>query len=621
MPDKYLLEYSDVEKTLQSLAGLRCGFDIESGQDAGKLTVAGFSLYNSEGDAAYYVPLNHKCFSRSFRTRQLICRMLEQIKLVTYSGAYDVGVPNDEFDIRLNVDGDGGIVANMLQMKIFGLKPILKDRGLMETTISLEDVLGPGNFDFTLAPLDEKTLAYTCQDARGAFILEADLLEKEMKPEEHPNWSEVYRLECDTLAVLERATHGGLRLDVEEFRATCALMAEERDQLHVGICGELNRNPDTFKIGSTKRLAGALYNSPNEVSDGKGTIAQQEMKMPGLGLPVFGNKRSTNQAHMELLEEYHPVISRIREWKSLNAVVTRDLPQIGEFVQTEGEFSFLYPGFKSIGVDGTSRIYGEAPNVTGLSAVCRRSIKPMPGRVFAHCDYSSNELYLMLLMSGQADMIRVLQEGRDPHRYTYSQMTGTPYNEVTKDQREVGKVLNYAPLYGATEYRISLALGVDFATARNLLETFWETFPAVQKWVEAVHEYCTKHGRTHTILHRTRKLTGVWSRNPGEKKAALRQSVNTACQGSSGDLLKLAIRALDQSAYNGPLKVFNAELKCVVFDAALLELDESALEDQAATEAMMRECMEIPFTRRGITLHMPLDIKWSRRDWAEASGK
>jgi len=105
--------------------------------------------------------------------------------------------------------------------------------------IKLEDVLGEGNYDFTKAPLDEKTLLYTTQDAELAVDLEKAIIEENLKREKYPNWDEVYQLELDLLPILGKTGLIGLPLDHAKFNETVKKMNMEADDLHSEICETL----------------------------------------------------------------------------------------------------------------------------------------------------------------------------------------------------------------------------------------------------------------------------------------------------------------------------------------------------------------------------------------------
>lgn len=600
----------------RALLESKVGFDIECESLAASSTIAGFSLYLPSMGQAFYVALCHPNHFLALTFEQI--DKIAALKVVTYNGGFDLCHWEFAYGKTPKVVGDASIVSKMLQLHKFGLKNLAEELGIQPITVSLENILGVGNYDFTKTPLSDRVRDYGCQDARLAIQVEEGLLAKYFNAAHHPGWDMVYALELDTMLILERASEEGMIIDREAFENAAALMEIEAKDLNRTICRELNRSIDTFAINSPKRLAAALYNAPDHQPTGaEKTIAQKEMAMPGLGLTPPGNDTSTAKDILALISDQHLVIDQIIRWKSLNAVLTRDMKHLKEFA-CQG---ILHPQFAQIGEDGTSRIYTEQPNVIALSMHVRRAMPPREGKVYCHADFKAAEWRIAALLSGETKILDALEEGIDPHCFTYSEMTRTSVDLIDKKQREIGKVLNYASLYGASSYRIALALGIDQSGASILLDDFWAAYPKLKAWIDFRKNYCLLHARTYTVLGRTRQIREVFTRNPAVKKAALRKAVNTAGQGSCGDALKLALQNIDRASRMGPLVKYNVKIRCPVFDAVLLEMDESVLEDSQVIDQLLRDELEVILTYENRSTRMKVDIGWSKNNWAEACGK
>jgi DNA polymerase-1 len=600
------------------------GFDIECQSLDPKSPIAGLSLYAPDQERAVYIPLHHLAFKAPTETRNILRDRLPKFPVKTYNGGFDTYRFELHFGATPTIVGDALIVSKMLQLHKFGLKDLSQDLGISENPIRLSDILGDGNYDFTLAPLRQKTLDYTTQDAILAVQVEDGLMRKYFKPEHHPGWDTVYRLELDIMLILERAGQSGIPVDREKFNHSVAAMFIEMESLTQDICSELGRNSDTFKIASWQQLSSALYNTPDHKPSGsEKTPAQIQMAMPGLGLECPTPKRSVDDSVLAQLEEQHQVITKIRRWKTLNSVLTRDLPNLHKYAQS-GE---IRPQFAQIGEDGTARIYTREPNAICFSMNVRKAMPPRPGKVYAHCDYKAAEWRLVALLSGEQKILQALDSGVDPHKFTYSQMTGTPLDQIDHEKREQGKVLNYAPLYGAGAYRVSRSLKSTQEYAQQLLDQFWDTYPILDAWFKERQEYARKHARTFTVLGRSRDLRQqiFISGDSNAKKKALRRAVNTSGQGSCGDVLKLALRNIDRLSRepNHPLQLANTTIKCPVFDAVLLEMDERAMDPDclSISEAAIREAMDVELEYQGRKTVMRSTIGWSKTSWAQACGK
>jgi len=133
-------------------------------------------------------------------------------------------------------------------------------------------------------------------------------------------------------------------------------------------------------------------------------------------------------------------------------------------------------------------------------------------------------------------------------------------------------------------------------------------------------DFAKKHAKTYTVLGRVRKLPRVWAKNWKVKAGELRRSVNTACQGSCGDALKLAILELDKLSKDFLANV-GLRVVCPVFDACLLELNVEATVIESQIEAAIKEAFEVKLSYEGRTTRMACDLGWSTVSWLEAMKK
>lgn len=612
----------EILNILSQVNGQEVGFDIETESLEPRSKIAGFSLYIPSLDSAYYIPFYHPGVTHPHGLITQIGEMVSNFKVITYNGGFDTLRWEVHFGKAPQVVGDADIAAKMLQLHKFGLKPMSLEFGIASEVISLDSLIQNGDYNFCKLPLSDQVVKYAAQDAYLAYHLEKKLT-LQVNPLHHPGWYTVYPLELEVQGILAKASYLGMRVDPAQFIQSCREMATELQTLSKDICTQLNRNPDTFAINSPKQLAAALFRAPNAQPTGKEkTTAQKQMALPGLGLSSPTDNWSTATSTLSLIEDEHPVIPMLLRWKTLNAIVTRDVPQLEKHAST----GRINTNFVQIGEDGTSRIYTKDPNLISLSMSARKAIKPEPGRCFLHVDYKAAEWYLGGLLSGEQKILSAKAQGIDPHKYTYNQMTGVPVDQITHDQRETGKILNYATFYGAESYRIALSLGCSQEQAQKFLDDFWNAYPHLAAWIKMRKAYAAQHGRTFTILGRSRDLRGdIFVSNPQLKKKGLRKAVNTAGQGSCGDVTKMALRNIARLIQepNHPLNLANVQIKCPVFDAILLEMDEKAMtpEFKSGIEQALKDAMGVKLEYEGRSMRMLVSMGWSQNSWAEACGK
>lgn len=641
MEKRFVVEQPEVLKVLKlAQDSNKVGFDIECEGLENTARISGFSLYIPEHDLGVYIPLvcEHPeyAFERSKEDTLQIMQGLSKIKAVTYNGSFDVSLIEFQYGIRVPLAGDGNLISKMFQLHKFGLKdPLALELGIINEPIKLYHVLGEGNYNFVKAPLNQLTLDYTVQDAYCAYKVEEALVRDNWKPEKYPSFNQVYNLELQVLPVLGLAERQGMLLDVEKFSETARQMAMEADDLHQEICNELNRDPLSFNIGSSQRLSCALFNKTDRVPEplppkkprARKEPEQDDRDLPGLGLEPGSPPSKTGKfeqysvANIELerISSQHPVIGKIMKWKSLNSVLTKDVPHVHEWAPN----GRIYPQFEQLGEDGTSRIYTGKPNVISMSYAVRDAMPPAQNKVYVHVDYQAAEWRLAGLLSGETRILEELDSGRDPHKATFAFMSSVDPDKVTKEQRATGKVLNYAALFGSTGYSLARSLKCSEAEARDLSNKFWAAYPYLSTWRQKRHDYAMKHARTHTVIGRVRRLPGIFSKQQSLVKEELRRSVNTATQGSCGDVLKIALINFDKMVHGDSiLAKYKARFVCPAFDAALIEMDATALNDKDNVEQGLRDAFEVELDCEGRKTRMKIDIAgWSTDSWKAAMGK
>ena len=246
---------------------------------------------------------------------------------------------------------------------------------------------------------------------------------------------------------------------------------------------------------------------------------------------------------------------------------------------------------------------------------------PEEGRCFIHIDFQAAEFRLAALLSKAKDLLEALDMGLDIHKYTYSKMTKIPLDKINSEQRDIGKVLNYAAIYGTEGHSIAKQLKIEYKEAQILLEEFWNSNTELKVWVDGIKRYVKENGSVKTVLGRVRKIPEISSGYPSLIKKALRKAVNTTCQSSCGDMLKLAILALDEERNKGILKKYKMRFLCPVFDALLLDLDVEALEEREEVEQVIKRGFERIVHYEGLSLKMKSDLGWSNESWLKAMKK
>jgi hypothetical protein len=163
-----------------------------------------------------------------------------------------------------------------------------------------------------------------------------------------------------------------------------------------------------------------------------------------------------------------------------------------------------------------------------------------PGFVLLSADYSQIELRILAHLCQDTALIAACSSENDVFRFLASCWLCIHYDTVSESQRDTTKKLCYAIVYGAGVRCIAESLSMTEDTARETLRDFLSRFPGIQRFVQRAQYDCFTRGYAETMFGRKRKIVGIRSDNNKEKARAQRQAINSVCQGSAADLIKVS---------------------------------------------------------------------------------
>jgi DNA polymerase-1 len=228
-------------------------------------------------------------------------------------------------------------------------------------------------------------------------------------------------------------------------------------------------------------------------------------------------------------------------------------------------------------------------------------------------DYSQIELRIAAVLSKDPKMIEIFKSGEDVHSGVASYMFGVPLEEVNKEMRRKAKVINFGILYGMGVNALVQNLGSDKKTAQNFYNTYFEKFPGLSSYLDGTKKFVEQNGYTETFFGRRRYFEGLKSKIPYIRAAAERMAINAPIQGTSADIIKIAMKKVDDFivANNLEEKVF---LILQIHDELIYEIAEDLKEEiSPKIKRIMEEVMPIEDT-----LGVPLIVEFeSGKNWAE----
>ncbi|MFZ9889207.1 MAG: DNA polymerase, partial [Myxococcota bacterium] len=354
-------------------------------------------------------------------------------------------------------------------------------------------------------------------------------------------------------------------------------------------------------------LAGRSFNlaSPKQV----GEVLFDEMKLPVKKRTRSGY--STDAEVLERLRSHHPIAEVLLDHRRLSKLITTYTDVLHRAVNPET--GRIHATFQQTGA-ATGRLGTTEPDLQKTPVRSkegqriRRAFHAPAGQQLVVADWNQIELRLLAHFTQDAALVAAFTHGVDVHQQTAAELFGLPPEAVSREQRTIGKTVNFATLYGQGATALSQQLGVSRIEAKQYIDRYFQLYAGVASWTEGVVAEAYGLGYVTTLLGRRRYLPLLSSRSVVERQAGERMAANTIIQGSAADLCKLAMLQLADELYERALP---ARLLLQVHDELVLEAPQEVAPDVAS---LLRDVME------GVgALQVPLVVDVGMGpSWAEA---
>lgn len=208
-------------------------------------------------------------------------------------------------------------------------------------------------------------------------------------------------------------------------------------------------------------------------------------------------------------------------------------------------------------------------------------------------DYSQIELRIMAHISKDPAMLDAYNHGIDIHKRTAAALYGVPEKEVTHEMRDKAKVVNFSVIYGVTPYGLSRNLRIPRDEAKSFIERYMTQYPGVKSYMDSMVEFAEKNGYVQTLTGRRRPVVDINSTHKSAKEAAKRIAINSPIQGTSADMIKIAMIKIHEDIEK---KHYKSRMLLQVHDELVFEVHKKE-KDEFKTS--MKKYMETA---------MPLDL-------------
>ena len=404
------------------------------------------------------------------------------------------------------------------------------------------------------------------------------------------------KIEEPLIRVLAGMERTGVRIDLpqlQEYARSLSSELEERQERIREMAGE----PD-LNISSPKQIGEVLFE--------KLKLDQKAKKT--------GNKQyySTDEETLAALTDKHPIVSEILEFRAVKKLLSTYIEPFPNFVNPRT--GRIHTTFNQA-LTATGRLSSSKPNLQNIpirtdrgKEIRKAFIAGTPDGSILSADYSQIELRIMAHLSGDAHLVEAFRQNRDVHALTASRIFGIRLEDVTPDQRRIAKTANFGIMYGISAFGLAQRLGIPRSEAKKIIDDYFANFPAISDYIRRTVESARQNGYVETLFGRRRYLPDINSRNASVKSLAERNAVNAPIQGTSADIIKLAMTEVSKEMESLHMKSrmvlqIHDEL---VFDATKEEIGE--------LKSIVTEKME-----NVISLSVPLTVECNYgKTWLEA---
>ena len=403
------------------------------------------------------------------------------------------------------------------------------------------------------------------------------------------------RMEEPLMRVLAGMERNGVKVDLTCLREFASGLRKEMNGLESQI-RSLAGEPE-LNVSSPKQVGDVLFD---------------KLKLDPKAKKSSRGSYSTDETTLSALADRHPVVNRILEFRAVKKLLSTYIEPFPGYVSpVDGRVHTTF----NQALTATGRLSSSNPNLQNIPVRTERGkeirkafVAGAPDGCIVSADYSQIELRIMAHLSQDQHLISAFRHGVDVHRATASRIYGIPVEEVTDEQRRVAKTANFGIMYGISSFGLSQRLGISRTEAKKIIEDYFTAFPSIKSFIADTVVAARENGYVETIFGRRRYLPDINSGNATVRALAERNAVNAPIQGTSADIIKLAMIRVDEKMRQAGMK-----------SRMVLQIHDELLFDTLPGErdelmSLVKECME-----GVVELSVPLTVECNYgKNWLEA---
>lgn len=426
-------------------------------------------------------------------------------------------------------------------------------------TIPIEDLIGRGRTQKTMreVPID-KVVEYASEDADITFQLYQKLL-----PLLKENGVEklFYDIEMPLVPVLSQMEANGVKIDNLGLQQVSEEFGKEIQNIENQIYESAGMQ---FNIASPRQLGEVLF---------------EKLKIDAKAKKTKTGQYATGEDVLQKLVDKHPIVKQVLDYRSFTKLKSTYLDALPALVNSRD--GFIHTSYNQA-VTATGRLSSNNPNLQNIPVrtengrEIRRAFVPRSSEyTLLAADYSQIELRIIAHLSGDPVMVEDFRLGHDIHAATAAKVFHVPLEEVTKQQRSRAKAVNFGIIYGMSAFGLAERMELSRHEAAEIIKNYFEEYAGIKEYMDRSIALAKEKGYAETILGRRRYLRDINGSNSVVRGFAERNAINAPIQGSSADMIKIAMIGIHQE-----MKKLQMQSKMIlqvhdelVFDAHLDEIE------------------------------------------------
>jgi len=412
--------------------------------------------------------------------------------------------------------------------------------------------------ELDIAAIPLETLAeYAAEDADVTFQLAEKLRPLLIESGQEKVFTEI---ESPLLPVLVRMEMEGIAIDEPALETIGIDLQQTIDQLAKSI----EQHAGTpFNIASPKQLGQILFDHLKLLDKPKKTKTGQY---------------KTDEQTLSTLLGIHPIIAEILEYREATKLKSTYLDALPTHVAPEtGRIHTHYHQLLA----ATGRLASSDPNLQNIPVrsesgrKIREAFVPRKSQIsnlkfqILSCDYSQIELRVMAALACDPTMISAFQDGADIHTITAAKVHGVTPEEVTREMRSGAKMVNFGIIYGISAFGLSQRLAIPRGEAAEIIDSYFREYPAIKEYMDRTIAESRGKGYAETLSGRRRHYPDLTSGNAGLRQNAERAAINMPIQGTSADMIKIAMIRIDDLLRKKP---YQTKMLLQVHDELVFDL-------------------------------------------------